>query len=96
MANNAEVLGEVFRKRLSQMKYPWVKDIRGKGLLNAIEIKSDHKVTAWDICIRMMKLGLLAKPTHDTIIRFAPPLIINREHLEQCCSIILKAFAESN
>jgi len=64
-----------------------VKQIRGRGLLNAVVI-ADGPVSAWDICMLMKERGLLAKPTHDTIIRFAPPLVITREQLDDCVRII--------
>jgi ornithine--oxo-acid transaminase len=62
--------------------------VRGKGLLNAIVIEEKGGVTAWDICIRLMENGLLAKPTHGHIIRIAPPLVINDEQLNECIQII--------
>jgi ornithine--oxo-acid transaminase len=70
------------------MNHPKIKLVRGKGLLNAIVINEDDGVSAWDICIRMMERGLLAKPTHGNIIRFAPPLVINEAQLLECVSII--------
>mmetsp|Transcript_12897 Transcript_12897/g.36375 ORF Transcript_12897/g.36375 Transcript_12897/m.36375 type:complete len:171 (+) Transcript_12897:149-661(+) len=98
MADNAQKLGEIFRAELGTMqgKYPWIKDIRGKGLLNAIECDPafSEKVTAWQVCIRMAENGLLAKPTHDNIIRFAPPLCINEEELRAALKIIMDTFAE--
>ena len=70
-----------------------VKQIRGKGLLNAIVI-ADHpeSETAWNLCLSMMEKGLLAKPTHGNIIRFAPPLVITKEQIDSCIQIIVEAF----
>lgn len=90
-------MGQIFISRLKGLtKYPWVKDVRGKGLLNAIEVQPKLKVSAWDLCLRLKDKGLLAKPTHDTTIRFAPPLIITRPQIEECASIIEKVFEEVN
>jgi ornithine--oxo-acid transaminase len=69
--------------------------VRGKGLLNAILINdTEESSTAWDICIKLRDNGLLAKPTHGNIIRFAPPLIINESQLMECISIIKKTITE--
>jgi len=68
---------------------------RGKGLLNAIVInESEDSSTAWDICMKLAENGLLAKPTHGNIIRFAPPLVMNEEQLLDCVSIIIKTLKE--
>lgn len=91
--------GERFRSRLKETigrRYPWVQAIRGKGLLNAIVIDPKHKTTAWSICLSMAEQGLLAKPTHDHIIRFAPPLVISDSELDAGMTIIEKAFADSH
>lgn len=91
MAENAEKQGQVFRKRMTQIqqKTNIVSAVRGKGLLNAIVIEPIKEgKTAWDVCISLMNNGLLAKPTHGNIIRFAPPLVINDEQMEECCGII--------
>lgn len=90
LAENAERLGHVFRKRMEALtKTPLVRAVRGKGLLNAIMVNdSPESTTAWDICISLMHNGLLAKPTHGNIIRFAPPLVITDAQLDQCCEII--------
>jgi len=72
-----------------------VKSVRGKGLLNAILINdSEESSTAWDICMKLRDNGLLAKPTHGNIIRFAPPLVINKTQLMDCISIIKKTITE--
>ena len=73
---------------------PFIEQVRGRGLLNAIVTKPVNGKTAWDICIHMMKKGLLAKPTHDHIIRFAPPLCINEQQLREAIAIIKETFDE--
>lgn len=88
MGEHAEVLGKFFRDEISKLSLPIVKEVRGKGLLNAIEINSYTEEAAWDICIEFMKNGLLAKPTHGNKIRFAPPLCITKMQLEECVAII--------
>lgn len=90
LAENAERLGYVFRERMEALtKTPLVKAVRGKGLLNAVVINdSPQSATAWNICISLKQNGLLAKPTHGNIIRFAPPLVITEEQLHECCDII--------
>ena len=91
LVENSYYLGEVFRKRMHAMGSPIIKLIRGKGLFNAIKINSENtSLSAWDICIKLKENGLLAKQTHDNVIRFAPPLIITKEQLEECCGIIEK------
>ncbi|MDF9795667.1 ornithine--oxo-acid transaminase [Catalinimonas alkaloidigena] len=91
LSKNAESLGQVFRNRMEQLvtKSDLVSLVRGKGLLNAIVINdSEDSDTAWNICLQLKENGLLAKPTHGNIIRFAPPLIITEEQLHDCCDII--------
>lgn len=93
LAENADKLGTIFREKLNDYieKSNIVKLVRGKGLLNAIVINdSSESDTAWNICLALRDNGLLAKPTHGNIIRFAPPLIMNEEQLEECISIIIK------
>jgi ornithine--oxo-acid transaminase len=93
LAENAERLGEIFRKELSSFAEgnKWIKKVRGKGLLNAILINdTEESTTAWEICLRLRDNGLLAKPTHGNIIRFAPPLVMNEDELLDCISIIKK------
>lgn len=93
LAENAEELGQQFRKRMNQLigKTDLVKLVRGKGLLNAIVINdTEDSSTAWDICVKLKENGLLAKPTHGNIIRFAPPLVMTEEQLHECCDIIEK------
>ena len=92
LAKNAAELGEVFRSELSKrlIDNKLVKLIRGKGLLNAIVINdTEDSSTAWDICLALRDNGLLAKPTHGNIIRFAPPLVINKKQLLFCVDIIV-------
>ncbi|MCD6010901.1 MAG: ornithine aminotransferase [Flavipsychrobacter sp.] len=91
MAENAAVLGEHFRKELVAMNNEHVSIVRGKGLFNAIVIGHPDKDTAWNICLKMMENGLLAKPTHDDRIRFAPPLLITRPQIDECIAIIKKS-----
>ncbi len=93
LAENAEKLGQIFRKRMQNLveKSDLVNLVRGKGLLNAIVINDDETSdTAWNICLKLRDNGLLAKPTHGNIIRFAPPLVMTEEQLHECCDIIEK------
>ncbi len=97
MIENAEKLGKIFRKEINDFikNSSITKLVRGKGLLNAIVINDDENGdTAWKICMSMAEKGLLAKPTHGNIIRFAPPLIINEEQLKDCIKIIIKTLKE--
>jgi len=93
MAQNAEKMGQLFRKELNGLQSKHTSSIRGKGLLNAIVIKHVNQNAAWDICVQLKENGLLAKPTHGDIIRFAPPLIINEEQLMECAGIIKKSLS---
>ena len=88
LSERAEYLGTILREELRKIKSPLLKEIRGKGLLNAIEINEQPGKTAWDICLRLAEKGLLAKPTHGNIIRFAPPLVITEEQIKDCAAII--------
>lgn len=82
-------LGEIFREKLREINSSLVKEIRGKGLLNAIELSSGEESTlGWDICVELKDRGLLAKPTHGNKIRFAPPLVISEDQLLDCIQII--------
>jgi ornithine--oxo-acid transaminase len=97
LAQNARKLGQLFRDRMQKFvdKSEFVSLVRGKGLLNAIVINdSPDSSTAWDICMALKENGLLAKPTHGNIIRFAPPLVITEEQLNECCDIIEKTISE--
>ena len=88
MIENAQEMGEVVRSRLSAIDSDRVELVRGRGLLNAAIITPKGGVTAMDVCLKMKDNGLLAKPTHDHIIRFAPPLVITRDEVEEACDII--------
>lgn len=96
LAENAYVLGNLFRETLNEFipSCDLVKSVRGKGLLNAILINdTEESSTAWDICMALKENGLLAKPTHGNIIRFAPPLVMTKEELLDCVSIIIKTLS---
>ena len=97
LADNAEKLGIIFRNELDEFAKTneLVKSVRGKGLLNAVLINdTEDSSTAWDICMKLRDNGLLAKPTHGNIIRFAPPLVMNEEQLMDCIGIIKKTITE--
>ncbi len=94
LSANAERLGEILRCELRAIKSSRVTAVRGKGLLNAIVIAPKDGTTAWDVCLKLMENGLLAKPTHGDIIRFAPPLVMNEEQLMECVAIIKKTLTE--
>lgn len=97
LTQNARKLGKIFRERMNALveKCELVSLVRGKGLLNAVVI-NDHpsSSTAWNICIALKENGLLAKPTHGNIIRFAPPLVMTEEQIHECCDIIEKTILE--
>ncbi len=90
LAGNAAALGEIFRTRLKEIRSPMVELVRGKGLLNAMVIRPTRGKTAWDVCLALKENGLLAKPTHQDIIRFAPPLVITEEQIIESAGIIRK------
>lgn len=94
LAENAERLGKIFREELEKIDSERIELVRGKGLLNAIIIKPMAGKTAWDVCIALRDNGLLAKPTHDHIIRFAPPLVINEDQIMEAIEIIKKTILE--
>jgi ornithine--oxo-acid transaminase len=95
LAENATNMGEIFRSELKKLNLPIIKDVRGKGLLNAIEINdSPESETAWNICMKFSENGLLAKPTHGNIIRLAPPLCINEAQIHEAVAIIAKSLKE--
>ncbi len=91
LADRAEKMGELFRNELNKIDSEMIELVRGKGLLNAIVIKPKGDKTAMDVCLKMAENGLLAKPTHDHIIRFAPPLVITEEQLMEAVEIIKKS-----
>lgn len=86
-AHSAE-LGNYFREQIRQLNHPNIREVRGKGLLNAIVIQHENPEAAWELCLALKDNGLLAKPTHGDKIRFAPPLVISREQLDECIAII--------
>ncbi|MFZ1260083.1 MAG: ornithine--oxo-acid transaminase [Chitinophagaceae bacterium] len=88
MAENAAVLGELLRNELRNLQSSHISLVRGKGLLNAIVIKHENKDAAWELCLQLKNMGLLAKPTHGDKIRFAPPLVITKEQILDCVKII--------
>ena len=90
LAENSKKLGEILRKELRAIDSDMISLVRGKGLLNAIVIKPKNNKDAWDVCIKLRDNGLLAKPTHGDIIRFAPPLTITEDQLMDCITIIKK------
>ena len=91
LADNAEEVGKYFRNGLMQINSAHVKEVRGKGLLNAIVINHPDEDAAWKLCMELKENGLLAKPTHGDKIRFAPPLIISKEEIVECINIIAKS-----
>jgi len=91
MTEHAEAMGELLRTGLANLHSPYIKTIRGKGLLNAIVIEHNNPDASWEFCLALMENGLLAKPTHGDKIRFAPPLIITKEQVEECVAIIGKS-----
>jgi ornithine--oxo-acid transaminase len=91
MAENAEVRGQELRSKLIALNSEHISIVRGKGLLNAIVIDHANKEAAWDLCLQLKENGLLAKPTHGDKIRFAPPLLITAEQIDECVSIIAKS-----
>jgi ornithine--oxo-acid transaminase len=97
LISNARRLGKIFRDRMQKFidKSDLIAKVRGKGLLNAIVVNdSPTSTTAWNLCLRLAENGLLAKPTHGNIIRFAPPLVMTEEQLHECCDIIEKTVSE--
>ncbi|MBU2652096.1 MAG: ornithine--oxo-acid transaminase [Bacteroidetes bacterium] len=91
LAENAEKLGKIFRAEMKTIPSDMIELVRGKGLLNAVVIKPKNGKTAWDVCVKMKDNGLLAKPTHDHIIRFAPPLVITEDQIMEALGIIRKS-----
>jgi len=93
MAENAAAMGEILREELKKINSLHIATVRGKGLLNAIVIDHRNNDAAWELCLALKENGLLAKPTHGDKIRFAPPLIINKEQIMECIEIIRKSLA---
>ncbi len=94
LAENAENMGEIFRNEMKAIQSEMIKTVRGKGLLNAVVVHPKAGKTAWDVCIRLKENGLIAKPTHEHIIRFTPPLVITEPELKEAIDIIKKTFKE--
>ena len=94
LSENADKMGALLRQELSKLPESVVKLVRGRGLLNAIQIQSEH--SAWDVCVSLRDRGLLAKPTHGDIIRFAPPLVISETQMRDCINIITSTIHQLN
>ena len=94
LVENSEKIGAYFRKEMRAINSPLIQEVRGKGLLNAVQIKPTNGKTAWDVCLAMKEHGLIAKPTHEHTIRFTPPLTITEEQMSDAISLIKKAFKE--
>lgn len=96
MAENAVKMGQLLRDGIEKIASPFIRTVRGKGLLNAIVIEHPHKDAAWELCLALKENGLLAKPTHGDKIRFAPPLTINAAQITECVEIIRKSLEALN
>jgi ornithine--oxo-acid transaminase len=94
LAENAERLGKIFREEFESIQSEMIEKVRGKGLLNAVVIRNKDGKTAWDVCVAMKENGVLAKPTHGNIIRFAPPLIITEKQLRAAMDKIKETFKD--
>jgi len=94
LAENATRMGEYFRKAMQGIKSEMIGEVRGKGLLNAVVIRPVRGKTAWDLCLAMKERGLIAKPTHEHIIRFTPPLIITEEQMQEATGLIRQTLEE--
>jgi len=94
MAENSFKMGEILRAELAKLNSPFIASIRGRGLLNAIVIKHDNPEAAWDLCLYLKDLGILAKPTHGDKIRFAPPLIITEAQIKEAVQLIGKGLEQ--
>lgn len=94
LVENSNRMGEIFRKEMKSVDSKMIEVVRGKGLLNAIAVKPNNGKTAWDVCLRLKENGLIAKPTHEHIIRFTPPLIITEPEMMEAIEIIKKTFKE--
>jgi ornithine--oxo-acid transaminase len=94
LAENAEAMGQLLRNELSKLNSPYIKTIRGKGLLNAIVMNHPNPEAAWNFCLNLKEKGLLAKPTHGDKIRFAPPLVITETQIRECVAIIAAALKD--
>jgi len=94
LVENSNRLGELFRKEMKAIDSPMIEIVRGKGLLNAVAVKPTNGKTAWDVCVALKENGLLAKPTHEHIIRFTPPLVITEEKMMEAIEIIKTTFKQ--
>ncbi|WP_346854168.1 ornithine--oxo-acid transaminase [uncultured Draconibacterium sp.] len=94
LIENSNRLGELFRKEMRAINSPMIEIVRGKGLLNAVAVKPTNGKTAWDVCLALKENGLIAKPTHEHIIRFTPPLVINEEQMMEAIEIIKRTFKQ--
>jgi ornithine--oxo-acid transaminase len=94
LVENSAKMGEIFRRELKAFHSEMIEVVRGKGLLNAVAIKPTNGKTAWDVCLALKENGLIAKPTHEHIIRFTPPLVINEEQMTEAIGIIKKTLQE--
>jgi ornithine--oxo-acid transaminase len=94
MVENSFKMGEILRAELAKLNSPFIASIRGRGLLNAIVIKHENPEAAWDLCIHLKELGILAKPTHGDKIRFAPPLIITEAQIKEAVQLIGKGLEQ--
>jgi ornithine--oxo-acid transaminase len=94
LAENSEKMGKIFRDELKKIKSERIELVRGKGLLNAVVVRPRNGKTAWDVCLALKENGLLAKPTHEHIIRFAPPLVITESQLREAIEIIKKTILQ--
>ncbi|MBK6282918.1 MAG: ornithine--oxo-acid transaminase [Draconibacterium sp.] len=94
LVENSQQMGEIFRREMKAVDSKMIEMVRGKGLLNAVAVKPNNGKTAWDVCLRLKENGLIAKPTHEHIIRFTPPLIITEPELMEAIEIIKKTFRE--
>ena len=92
LAENADRMGKIFRSEVAKINHKMIKKVRGKGLLNAVVTEPSGNIKAWDICVMLKEKGLLAKPTHEHIIRFTPPLIINEAQMREAVAIIKSVF----
>lgn len=94
LSENATRIGKIFRDEMKAFKSPLIEEVRGKGLLNAIQIKTIEGKKAWDLCLVMKENGILAKPTHEHTIRFTPPLIITEAQMREAVGLIQKSMKE--
>jgi ornithine--oxo-acid transaminase len=94
LSENATQIGKIFREKMGAFDSPLIEQVRGKGLLNAIQIHPVNGKQAWDLCLVMMENGILAKPTHEHTIRFTPPLIITEAQMMEAIELIKKSMRE--